>query len=476
MTARNSLYYILSRIAAGALSLVAISLFARALGPTGYAHLNLAVSIGAVLVGALSAPLCQSFGRFFGANASQGELHPQLVRALSLVLFALLALALVLELCLPQREIAGVFVGGVLLFGAQGLFDLSSQNANAKARARDYALQAVIKGGLLVALAVVVARLPQPMFAALAAMIASFLIAAAIFSWRDWCHAFSVRLNFAVLRPVLRFALPLVGVSGLAALQQWSDRWSIAFFAGREQAGFYAATADLLAPVLLLIASTSYLSWYPKLVLAWDAGERSEVERIAARHLSQTVFLLLPAASGLAAIGPTLLPLALGPAFGAVAADLLPMLVAAGALTGLRVYVFDVSLYAMRQTHLLLFSNFAMLASMLLANALLASRFGAAGGAWSALISAGVGVLASAWLGRHGVPWRIAPTALMQVLLGCVAIMLVVKRVAGAGVVGLVSECLAGALAYGVVVFAFDTLGVRTLARGLLRRILRPRG
>jgi O-antigen/teichoic acid export membrane protein len=424
-----------------------------------------------VLTGTLSAPLCQAFGRFFGEGVAQG-LHSKLVRALSLLIVLLLGASLVLELLISAQRTQGVFVGGVLLFGAQGLFDLSSQNSNVAQRAADYAAQALLKGGLLVALALGVARLPQPTYAALAAMILSFLSAAAIFSWRDWLFAARVRLDFDALRPVLRFALPLVGVSGLAALQQWSDRWLIAAFAGREQAGFYAATADLLAPVLLLIASTSYLTWYPKLVLAWDAKEKDEVAQVAVRHLSQTMFLLLPAAAGLVAVGPSLLPLALGPSFGATVTNLLPWLVAAGALAGFRVYVLDVSLYAMHRTHLLLFSNFAMLSAMTISNALLASRFGALGGAWSALISAAVGVTVSAWLGRRGVPWRMAPAALLQILLGCLAILLIVRLVPGAGVVAVATKCLAGAAAYGVVVFAFDTLGMRRLALSVLKRLI----
>ena len=473
MVLRSSLYYVFSRVAAGSLSIAAISLLARALGPIGYAHLNLAVSIAAVLVGAISGPFCQSFGRFFGVHAAKGgALHSQLVRAHIFVLSVAAPLALLIEVLAPVRGFSGVFFGGVVLFGAQGLFDLSSQNSNVNQQASDYAAQAVLKGGLLVVLVLLLPLTSDPVLAALAAIILSFVAAAALFSWRDWLQAARVRLNRDALRPVLRFAWPLMGVSGLAALQQWSDRWLIAAFAGREQAGFYAATADLLAPVLLLIASTSYLTWYPKLVLAWDANEKDEVSRVAFRHLSQTVFLLLPAAAGLFAVGPSLLPLALGPSFGATVANLLPWLVAAGALTGFRVYVLDVSLYAMHRTHLLLFSNFAMLLTMAIANALLAGRYGALGGAWSALISAAVGVAVSAWLGRRGVPWRMAPAALLQILLACAAILLVVKLVPGAGVAAVVFKCLAGAVAYGVVVFAFNTLGTRSLAMSILKRLI----
>jgi hypothetical protein len=78
----------------------------------------------------------------------------------------------------------------------------------------------------------------------------------------------------------------------------------------------------------------------------------------------------------------------------------------------------------------------------------------------------------SAWLGRRGVPWRMAPAALLQILLGCLAILLIVRLVPGAGVVAVAIKCLAGAVAYGVVVFAFDTLGMRRLALSVLKRLI----
>ncbi len=471
MHVRSSIYYIISRVGAGALSLVAISLFARALGPSGYAHLNLAVSIGGVLVGAVSSPLCQGFGRFFGAEGAKGVLHAQLVRVLGHVLVALLGIALLAELFLPQHDLAGVFLGGVLLFGAQGVFDLSSQNSNVSQRPSDYATQAVVKGGLLVVLALFVTRLPHPVYASLAAMVVSFLSAAAIFSWRHWLCALRTRLDMQVLRPLLRFALPVVGVAGLAALQQWSDRWLVAGLAGRTQAGLYAATADILVPVLMLIASTSYLTWYPRLVLAWDADDKAAVRGIASRHLSQTLFLLAPAGVGLVAVGPELLPLVLGPRFAASTASLLPWLVLAGAFAGLRSSVLDVSLYVLHRTHLLLIPYGGMLASMVAANVMLTPRFGAQGAAWSAVISGAVGALLSAWLGRTGVPWRMSLATLLQIVLACVAELVAVKVASRDGVTGLMGQCVAGALAYLAVVLTCNTMGARMLVMRVFARM-----
>jgi len=86
-------------------------------------------------------------------------------------------------------------------------------------------------------------------------------------------------------RQVLRYGVPLIGVSSSFVVLAGTDRIALAVLAGSRAAGQYAVAYLVSDAVVSLVAMAIHYAVYPSLVAGWEAGQAQEVKRLLRRAM-----------------------------------------------------------------------------------------------------------------------------------------------------------------------------------------------
>jgi hypothetical protein len=203
--------------------------------------------------------------------------------------------------------------------------------------------------------------------------------------------------------------------------------------------------------------------------MALERGGKIALAEAAREQASLMLVLTIPAAVGLALVAAPLSELMIGPAMAAGAARVTPWIAASGLLAGLTTYYFHQAFTLGRKTPLLLVAMAIPAVANLILNLLLIPSFGLEGALYATLISYGLGLGASAWLGRQSMALPIPWLTLAQSGGAATAMALVVNQVpAYGGVVELALKAALGGLVYLGLIALFDTGQLRSRAHQVL--------
>lgn len=461
MSLRASLAYFLSRGVSGALAVASISLFARLLGPEGYARLALTVTMSAFVAGVLIQPLHQSLGRFLPRPGGAG-IVPTLGRGLLLACVAAAPLALALEFAPDHWLPAGVPLLALLLGASQGVFDFGAQYCSSTLQARHYGRLYLLKAVLVPVLGVLAWRLGGGASGAAVAMALSFLVATLIAAREPWLRVLRGRIEARYLPELRRYALPLGTALLVGVLLQWSDRLILAANVPHASLGGYSAAGDFALQGFGLLFSALHLAWFPRLVAAWERS-RAEAQGLLDRYVQLSACLLVPAALGLTLVAGDVVEVLLGPAYAADAARVMPLLVLAAALNGVRGYFSDLALHltqAMRRQSAIVG---VCAAASIGANLLLVPSFGILAAAWVAIASNLLGLGLSLAAGRGVLRLRLRRRDGVAILAGCGLLFVTVRLVPGGSALGLAARVASGVLVYAAAILASNAAGARDL-------------
>lgn len=295
MSLRASVAYIGVRAASGVLSVCALSLFVRGLGPEQYAHFALGVAAAALASTVVMMPLNTTLARLYGDVDSRPRVLATLLDAvLGLGLF-LLIVAVLLELSGASWLAPWVLPAAALFAATQGVLDFSAQYSNSALEARRYARLLLVRAvGVIAFGALAMSFLPHAPAILLAMSLACVVSISANMKWR-----LSYREFDASLAPrIASFALPLVVTCALSYLLQWGDRYLLMHFVPMSELGRYSALADFTQQTLVLVCSGLGAAWYPRIVQAWGAGLHDEAQRLLSRYALIGTLVVLPAAIG----------------------------------------------------------------------------------------------------------------------------------------------------------------------------------
>jgi len=121
------------------------------------------------------------------------------------------------------------------------------------------------------------------------------------FVWPTW----------TALRPLLAYALPGIPTNvGVFALNS-ADRYIIGGTLGSAAVGVYSA-AYALASLPSFLVRPLIVMLLPRAAKAWDMGDKAGAVKMLRQNIKAYTFVGVPAAAGLAAVGPDLLALSAG--------------------------------------------------------------------------------------------------------------------------------------------------------------------
>ena len=262
----------------------------------------------------------------------------------------------------------------------------------------------------------------------------------------------------------------------LALVLATTDRFVLAAFTDEATVGAYHAGYSLSNRTLDVLFFWLGSAGGPAAVAALERGGVEALRRTAAEQASLMALLALPAAAGLALTARPLAEVMVGPAMREGAATVTPWIALSGLLGGATTYYFHTAFTLGRRTGRLLAVMAVAAGANVLLNLALTPRFGLQGAVVATALSYGLGLAASAALGRRVTPLPIPWTALGRAGLATAAMTAVVLRVPATGGAGeLALKALAGVASYALSAFALDAGGVRSRGAGLLRAaVARP--
>lgn len=462
MSLRTSVAYIGTRLAAGALAMLTLTLVVRGLGPASYGQYTMAMAAAAIVTQILFNPLNGTLARFYGEAEIRDALLTLLRRLLLGVGLTLIGLAAVLE-SLGRSPLQGhVLLMAACMALAQGFFDFSGQYLAAAQQSRRYSALFLGKAVLACGLAWLAMQVGGNATHVLAALaLAFFLSVLGAGTLGSWFHR-AVGTIGAQWPLVKAFAGPLMFTSLLSYVLAWGDRYLLQHMVSLQELGRYSAVTDLAQQTLGLIFSGLCMAWYPRMVMAWGERDFVTAQSLYARYAALGFAVMLPAAVGCACVLPDIVPRLYGAAYAGVSPWMLGLVALAAIASAVKLYYFDLPLLLGKRVwrHSLTIAG-AAVASLGFA-ALAIPRLGITGAAAGVLLGQMCGILLSLVCARGVLRQALPLACCWPPLLGALLMggVLAVWPVAGWG--GIVLKVSGGALIYALVLVLADFAGVRT--------------
>jgi O-antigen/teichoic acid export membrane protein len=257
----------------------------------------------------------------------------------------------------------------------------------------------------------------------------------------------------------------------LATCITLSDRYLLQFLMGAEATGLYAASYDLAMRPLQVLMMVVAMACNPVIFHAYEAEGRAGADPLIRSQSELLLGLALPAAIGFIMLAPAITVVMFGEEFQQAARELIPWIAAATVLSGFQAFylslAFSLPKQPLRQTGVL---GAGALGNVIL-NLFLIPRFGLVGAALATLATYALIMDGSLFVGRRLFPLPFSVTGLWKILTGCATLGLILWPVRHSTEVWLVLlHCLAGAVAYTMIVCSLDLAQSRRPFRRILQR------
>lgn len=307
-----------------------------------------------------------------------------------------------------------VFFAVYAFFVAKALYLFATEFARVNQKA-DYYRRAVMTQAILSIFATVLfLSLFPTLEMALLSLVVSHSIGFAMCVGAGEWHR-EVIAETALKKELFSYGAPLMLSGLLGILAARSDRLFIANLTGLEQAGQYAAIANLLFGIMALVFMAIALPLYPELTKLTE-----DRARLIAKHkmYSGLLFALsLPATTGLCLLAPALVGIFLGDAYADIDLTTFYLVAAAALMFNLRAHFFDHGLQFTLQTKYVPLIMAVVLLVQVLAAFALIPQFGALGAAIGILLAMFVGLLQTAFVGwkagyRYPIPQSLLKTVI----------------------------------------------------------------
>lgn len=461
---RNSIFYILGRYGASAITVLSVAVLTRLASPADYGVYALVVSAAQTGYSALLQWLRLALNRFLPSHAHRETFFfTQIAAGYLAVVTGVIALAVLLELLTTDADIRYALVTGVPLFVAMGFAEMGLSLLQSQLRAGLYALLSVMRAVVAAATGISLLLLG---FGATGLLLGATAGYAACGLPVLWMNRSKIRLAEADRREILRLArygMPFAVTAALGSVLALADRYIIAALMGTEAAGLYAAPYDLANRSLQVMMLAVGLAGTPLIFRAYEAGALETARPVLERHFQLLVGTAVPVAVALAMLSPAVSRLLLGPRFQDWGAVLMPWIVVATLIQGMETFYFSFAFSLARRALRLALVLFAAAAVDIGLNLLLVPIHGLEGAAAATLIAATVAALGSALSGRGILALPLPSGDLLRIATACLPLVALLWpfRDRPDPLAGFVAGC-AGLGVYGLAAFLLDLGGLRT--------------
>jgi O-antigen/teichoic acid export membrane protein len=307
MLSNNTLVYGLAVIAERVFSFFLLPILAKAISPSEYAIWSQSIVVAGVIVPVVLMGFQTAVVKYFPLWGSRPEVRDSVLLAMLTIILALLTLVSVVGALFPH-DVADMAYGEVLYAGyvpllavllmSEALFEFLVGVLRATDRIRLIALYTMLKGVWRIAIFLIALHVTNGNFHAafLAYVWVQFLFVLLMYV-KDIPIALVLKRGISVGKlhwpEVLAFSLPLVALSVMTGLNNFTDRFFLTHFHGLDVVAAYAASYSL-ASIAAFFYSVLGFTLFPALARYWAQGRQDKAALMVGRVMQAYLIFLLP--------------------------------------------------------------------------------------------------------------------------------------------------------------------------------------
>lgn len=464
MLLRDFSIYIIAKILPGILSFAALSLYTHLLSPDEYGTYTLIFSTTVLLYSVIYNWLAAGTLRFWSSKSYQKlEFMSTLMQSyikISLLMFVISMLGI---LVFWGGEQVSWIISSYFLLVTYAFFSITQHIFTVKLEPITYAYLAISYAITSLLLGSLLAYFGFGAVGVLAGITLGNIIPTFFVFKGVWLPYKKETFNKDLFKKLTIYGLPLASAALLEEVTKVSDRYMLAGFHDKSQAGLYSVGYDLSANTILLIMAAINLAAYPVIIKLFET--KGEKAAMAYFHDYAIVLLGLsiPAVIGLNLIGPDLIYLLIDQQYQASVLFLLPWITVATFVMGLQAMYFDIA-FQLGHTVIIIAKIAIVIAIVnLVLNYWLIPIIDIQGAAIATLSSFTIGSVLSVIIGRKHFKLPFPFVEFTKILIASLIMgfcLWWMKDLRGWGWLGL--QLVVGTLSYLIMLLAFNVLDIRS--------------
>ncbi len=470
---RYSAYFVLARLTAAAIGMIALFAFTRVLSPTDYGCYSVILASAALISGVGFQWVRQCLVKFgVDPTFDLGQLLGSIGVIYAVLFVSMAGFAAVLAALISRA--AGPFTPAVLavtvaLAGAQAWFELGLDACRVDLNPLRYGVAGLLRSALSLASGLLALWLVHSVIALVLGVALGFL-AAGLLTAPRWLRGVAQlrKASWAHAKLLAGYGLPLALTLGFTLVIDNADRLMLAAMRGAAEAGVYASAYGLGQYAIGSLLSGLGLAVFPLAAKCYAEHGADETGVILGRNLLMIAGLALPATIGLVLLAPTLSRLLLGNFVSGESALITAIAAVGVAFAGVRSYAFDVVFMVAGKTKNQATLLGATAGLNILLNLIFIPRWGAVGAASAGLVSFILALGSSVLLGRRHIIARVRGPDLLKIVLAAAAMSAILVLSRGqSSWRSLILRVTVAAVVYACAIFGLNPLEIRTQFRSV---------
>lgn len=465
MYVKHGLVYLLAKIAPALASFVSVAAYTRWLSTEDYGVYTTLLVLVSSMNGFLFGWLYVGIMRFWNAQDVSAESVQRLI-SFSVVVIAGMVGLLAAGYALLQGHglIAGSFF---LLFVSTALYESYQRVNSITLKVQQYFLAELIRTLLTLVIGLLLVWMGYSWVGAMGGVTLGIFLTLLFFGgvWRYLLLKWR-EVDFAILRKILLYGLPLSLSFVLLDVIFTSDRLLLSALAGYSEAGQYAVAYNVPHQIIMMLTSSLNLAAYPVVIHTLEHEGQAQAEEKLKQYFMLLMGVAVPSIFGLIGISHAFIPLLIGPEFVQASLQLLPWIGIAVLEHCLYLFYVSLSFQLGKRTGDAVKVVAVAAGLNLLLNTALIPRFGAMGAISGSIISYLLCLVYGYFLGSKGFRLMIPWLELGKILLASGVMLLVMEQAPDmGGVLSVVIRVAVGVLVYAGVVLLFNIGNIRQYAR-----------
>lgn len=465
MLLKHSLIYILGRGLPAAINFISLIIFTRVLTPQEYGIYTVVLAY----VGLVDSVLFrwQRFGllrfRDYSDHQEQRNLLATIIRTFIAICVVIGAVAVVVYQVVPNKIRGEIWLIGVLLVCATGLYELIIELVRAELQPLTYGALSITRAVLTLIASVALAVAGLGAAGVLLGTLIGYVVPVIRRLRRVRDEITDGAFDGNLGKVLFLYGLPLSVTFALNFVISTSDRLIITWMLGEDASGLYAAAYNIPAQSIGVAVTIVGLAGLPLVFRSLESGGVQAAKRVMKEYLTILLAVSLPAASGLVILSGDVSRVLLGTSYQIAAEEIIPVVAVSCLTYGLITQYLSLSFQVATQTRATMWSAAAGAALNVVLNILWLPKYGLVGAAyatfWSYVAYFVVGAIFASRI--LPIPWW--TDDLYGVFAGTAGMILALKQLGGAhSIADLAFKVVVGMSVYCGILLLLNTAGIRS--------------
>ena len=321
---KDAHYYALAKLILGFLGFLAVVIYTRLLNPKEYGLYILAITAISIITSMCFEWLNKSILRFF-EKYKQNQCLPKFISTVTYSLIGIVIIVLVLWYLgvnffrnhLDSDLVILLNIGGLVILTQAGYTLVLSLRQVAQESSK-YAIRSILNA--IVKLTIAICFLCFFRIGPKGILLGMVISAGSIFIWDIFSlyHKYQVKaccFSKKLLKNLLAYGLPLIGLSVGSYILAAADRYMIEYFLTTDDVGIYSAGYNLSSTIIQLPIVILLLAAYPVIVETFEKEKEKETILLLNKIIAIYFIFLVPIIFGIAVLSKNITAILLGKGF-----------------------------------------------------------------------------------------------------------------------------------------------------------------